>query len=320
MYLKINVIKKKNIITEANPSIIAPNVTVNINEILINDSSNKLSQTIDNKLVLIFDTYGGLCNQFYDITNAINFCLKYNIFFTFRYCSFRNSNLNSWELKPFEEIFDINFISNYNLYIDYDIIKHDLTHDNCFNLNSNIFSHLYFKSNNILDQIINLNKKYVVLKQFWSLNLFRDMIDYTIISKINPCHHIIDNYNKIKNIIINNQPYNFIHYRYESDFTKYFNVEIESLDKLIERIKFKNNNLKIFIATLNIKNLINLKDDKYKNLLYKNDDELTDLNFEQKSFIDYMFGLNSVECYGHNKSSFSVTLNTLKHTSNYYNI
>jgi hypothetical protein len=47
-------------------------------------------------MLLIFDTKGGLCNQFYDIMNGINFCLKYNIFFTFRYCSFRNEDLKSW--------------------------------------------------------------------------------------------------------------------------------------------------------------------------------------------------------------------------------
>lgn len=52
--------------------------------------------------------------------------------------------------------------------------------------------------------------------------------------------------------------YNFIHYRYEKDFTDYFNVKIKNLDSLIENIKFKNNNLKIFIATSNIKNLLDL--------------------------------------------------------------
>ena len=26
-------------------------------------------------IILIFDTYGGLCNQMYDIINGINFCL-----------------------------------------------------------------------------------------------------------------------------------------------------------------------------------------------------------------------------------------------------
>ena len=80
----------------------------------------------------------------------------------------------------------------------------------------------------------------------------------------------------------------------------------------------KNNNLKIFIATSNIKNLIDLNNCKYKNLIYKNDDMLLDLNFEQRAFIDYMFGLNSVECFGHRQSSFSVMINRIKQTNNYY--
>ena len=45
---------------------------------------------------------------------------------------------------------------------------------------------------------------------------------------------------------------------------------------------------------------------------------LLDLNFEQRAFIDYMFGLNSVECYGNNKSSFSIMINVIKKTNNYY--
>ena len=35
--------------------------------------------------IIIFDTFCGLCNQFYDIQKGINFCLKNNIKFTFRY-------------------------------------------------------------------------------------------------------------------------------------------------------------------------------------------------------------------------------------------
>jgi hypothetical protein len=45
---------------------------------------------------------------------------------------------------------------------------------------------------------------------------------------------------------------------------------------------------------------------------------LLDLNFEQRAFIDYMFGINSIECYGHSKSAFSVMINTIKHTHNFY--
>jgi hypothetical protein len=63
-------------------------------------------------------------------------------------------------------------------------------------------------------------------------------------------------YIEIKNNIIGDEPYNFIHYRYEKDFTDYFKLNVESLDILIDKIKFKNNNLKTFIATSNIKNLI----------------------------------------------------------------
>ena len=67
--------------------------------------------------------------------NGINFCLKYNIQFTFRYCSFRNDNLTTWFQVPFENIFDINFLSKYELYINYEQIKDKLTNDNCYNLN-----------------------------------------------------------------------------------------------------------------------------------------------------------------------------------------
>ena len=35
-----------------------------------------------------------------------------------------------------------------------------------------------------------------------------------------------------------NEPYNFIHYRYEVDFTNYFKVNVENLDILISKIKF----------------------------------------------------------------------------------
>ena len=269
-------------------------------------------------MIIIFDTNGGLCNQFYDITNGINFCLTNNIQFTFRYCSFRNDNLNSWVEKRFEKLFDTNFLNNYDLYINYNDIKDKITNDNCYNFNNKLLSYVVVKDNDILDQLIKFNKDYVVLKQFWSLYKFKNFIDKTINTHILPSNNIMKKYIEIKNNIIGDEPYNFIHYRYEKDFTDYFKLNIESLDILIDNIKFKNNNLKIFIATSNIKNLIDLNNFKYKNLIYKNDDMLLDFNFEQRAFIDYMFGLNSVECFGHSKSSFSVMINNLKNTKNYY--
>lgn len=269
-------------------------------------------------VVLVFDTNGGLCNQFFDIVNGINFCLKHNIRFTFRYCSFRNDNLTSWTEQPFGKLFDLKLFDKYEQYIDYNTIRDKLTNDNCYNLNDKSLSFHFLNENNILDQLIKLNKEYVVLKQFWSLYRFKNFVDNNIYIHICPSKHLMERYIQIKNTIIKDQPYNFIHYRYENDFANYFKLTVVSLDSLINDIKFKNNTLKIYIATSNIKNLLDLNDPKYKNILYKDDDTLMDLNFEQRAFIDYMFGLNSVECYGHSKSSFSYIINKIKLTNNYY--
>ena len=214
----------------------------------------------------------------------------------------------------------------YKLYINYYDIKDKLTNNNCYNLNNNILSTLFLTknnildqitTNNILDQIIKLNKEYVVLQFFYPLCNFENFIDKTINARINPSKHIMEKYIEIKNTM-KDEPYNFIHYRYENDFTDYFKIKIESLDNLIKNIKFKNNNLKIYVATSNIKKILDLNNSKYNNLIYKNDDLLTDLNYEQRAFIDYMFGINSVECYGHRRSSFSSCINIAKGTSNYY--
>jgi hypothetical protein len=269
-------------------------------------------------MILIFDTSAGLCNQFYDIINGINFCLKYNIKFTFRYCNFRNDDLLSWYSMPIETLFDLEFLKKYDLYVDYYTIKENLTSFNCHNLNHE-FSYAFknFKSDNILEQLIELNKDYVVLLCFHGLYKFRCFVDHKICDYIYPCKDIMERYIEIKNKIIGDEPYNFIHYRYEHDFTKFFNVTVEPLEDLIERIVFKNN-LKLFIAASNIKNLLDFNDPKYKNIICKDDVILADLNFEQMAFIDYMFGLNSEECYGNRKSSFSVMVNCRKQTSNYY--
>lgn len=270
-------------------------------------------------MILIFDTNSGLCNQFYDILNGINFCLKNNIRFTFRYCSFRNNDLTSWFQSPFETLFDLNFLNKYELYVNYNDIMHKIKEDNCYNFNNRLLAFNVFKDDDILDQLIKLNKDYVVLYQFWSLYKFKYFINNTIYMDIRPSNNIMNKYIEIKNKIIGDEPYNFIHYRHEFDFVNYFKINVEKLDILIDNIKFKNNKLKIFIATSNIKNLIDLNDkSKYKNIIYKNDDILMDLNFEQRAFIDYMFGLNSIECYGHRKSSFSVMINIIKQTENYY--
>lgn len=268
-------------------------------------------------MIILFDTNGGLCNQFYDICNGIHFCLQHNLQFTFRYCAFRDDTLMNWFQAPFEKLFDTSFLNQYPLYIRYHDLKDKVTKENCYNFNSRLLAHLVLNEENIVDQLIQLDKEYVVLCQFWSLYKFKNITDYSIYSHLFPSNDIMKKYRNIKNNIIG-EPYNYIHYRYEKDFTTYFNVTVESLDCLLEKIPFKNNQLKIFIATSNLQNVIDLHQSKYKHLLYKNEEMLSDLNFEQRAFIDYMFGLNSVECFGHRKSSFSVMINHIKQTNNYY--
>lgn len=277
-------------------------------------------------MILIFDTFGGLCNQFYDINCGINFCLINNIKFSFRYCSFRKDNLVSWRNEPFDKLFDTEFLNKYKpLYVDFKNIS--LTKDNTCNyvntVNSNI---LINDKDDILTKLSSFNKEFVILRQFYGTYKFKKIID-NVNNFIIPSKRLLDKYLEIKNNILQvDKQYNFIHYRYESDFTRYFKLDnTEPLVDLIERLKlrFKNPSLKIYIATTNIENLIDLNKIDVKNtILTKNEHEheLTEYNFEEKAFIDYMFGKNAEEVFGHKLSSFSFILNHLKKTNNYYNV
>lgn len=271
-------------------------------------------------MIIIFDTCCGLCNQFYDIISGVNFCLINNIKFSFRYCSFRENNLVNWYDQPFEKLFNLenlkNIINYSNLYVDYESLQ--LTNENTYNLIGETAINLL--TDNFLDEIMNINKEFIILKQFWAIYKFKEII-ITLHPHILPSNRLMNIYNQLKpNIIHDNEPYNFLHYRYEHDFTNHFNLKIEDLKTIILRIRnnYKNPNLKIYIATNNIKNLININDPELSDIIFKNDDEMNDYNYEEKAFIDYMFGLDSVEVYGHHNSSFSGILNNLKNTNNYY--
>jgi len=269
-------------------------------------------------MILIFDAFGGLGNQIQDIDEGIRFCNNNNIRFSFRHCSFRNNNLTSWTPRPFEELFDTTFLKKNKLYIEYKNIEKDINENNCENFKGNIRAINIYNINNInnlLKQLISHNNKYVVLVQFSPVSQ-KIPCENTII-QIRPCKMLLDKYIEIKNNLIK-EPYNYIHYRYEKDFTSYFQVTIDTLDNILSSTHFKKNKLKTFVATTNIQNLIDLKNEKYRNILFKDDRTLIDLNFEQRAFIDYMFGLDSVECFGHSKSSFSNTINRLKGLNNYY--
>ena len=267
-------------------------------------------------MILIFDTYGGLCNQFYDIITGINFCLKHQISFTFRHCSFRNDNLCSWFQQPFEKLFDTTFLKQYPLYIDYHDIEQNITNENCFNFNGKIRTIECFNNHNIPHQLQLLNQDYIVLSQHWAVFGFNEPIDPDIRLKILPSRYLLEQYEDIHKTLLDGEPYNFLHYRYESDFTDYFQCTIEKLDLLLDRITFKQKQ-KIYIATSNIQNVLNLKENTH-DIIYKDEEKLCDLNFEEKAFIDYMFGLHSIESYGHSKSSFSCMINSIKNCPNFF--
>jgi len=269
--------------------------------------------------IVIIDTYSGLCNQFYDITCGVNFCITNNIKFSFRYCSFRNPNLVSWKNSDFNKLFDTSLFKKYeDLYVDFENIH--LTNENTYNFNGALATRLF--TSDYLNEIISIPNDYVVLKQFWSVYKFSKIID-NVFSRIRPSKRLMELYDNIKNQLLQtNEQYNCIHYRYEVDFTSYFKVTIENLKDIILRLKpqFKQPNLRIYIATSDITKVIDLNDIEISEIIFtKNVDELKDYNFEELAFIDYMFGLNANEIVGHNKSSFSHMLNDVKGTNKYYN-
>jgi competence transcription factor ComK len=270
-------------------------------------------------MILIFDTYSGLCNQFYDIQCAINFCIINNIIFTFRYASFRNEDLVTWYNVPFSKLFDTTFLEKYPTYIDFD--KLNLNNENTYNYDGKLFANQMLVRNNITEQLVKIGKPHIVLKQFWDTYMFNKVVE-DVYRYLIPSEKIIKKYKEIKNdlnLIDNN--YNFIHYRYEHDFINHFRIKnMKSLKDLILERKFTDKNLKIYIATTNIKKLLENDFKHVKEIiLYKNENNLSDFNFEENAFIDFLIGLKSKEIYGHSNSSFSTMLNNLKATNNYYN-
>lgn len=265
-------------------------------------------------MLLIFDTWDGLCNQFMDIVYAVNFCVLNNIKFTFRYAAFRNeTHLDKWYKVPFDKLFDKNVYNKYEQYIEFDNIN--INETNTYNYIGNPCHLLFNKEKNILEQLKTLNYRNIVLCKFRSIyseckiNIWNDIIPNTFLLEI---------YEKIRNSLLkNDEKYNFIHYRYENDFICYFKTHVKDLMYIINNVNFKNN-YKIFIAASNIDNLININE--YTNLIHKKEieNEIQNLNFEEKAFIDFMFGKNSEEIYGNKLSSFSCLLNKLKNTKNFY--
>lgn len=269
-------------------------------------------------MILIFDTYGGLCNQMYDIHCSINFCIIHQIYFTFRYSSFRNEgNLSQWHNVMFSELFDDSFIET-PFYVQFTTLVID--EDNCHHYENNIRAIEWLdKERVLLPQLYRIEKKYIILKQFWAIySKFQTEINFY--EKITPCLKLFKLFKNIKQNLP--KKYNYIHYRYEDDFIEHFQITNHpKLCDLIRNIPFCKKKLKTYVACYNITNLPRKYIDKpiheYKRVLYKKDNYI-DLNFEEQAFIDFLIGKEANEIYGHSKSSFSWLLNSSKQTNNYY--
>ena len=281
-------------------------------------------------MILIFDTNCGLCNQLFDIQCAVNFCITYNLKFSFRYCSFRDcKNLSLFFNKPFTKLFDDKLFFKFGSYINFQFIENKINSNNTYNINYTKRSIELFKNENEAIEFIKKYKNrydYIVLPQFFSICDFSNQ-QKKYYHNIKPNPKLLSIFVNLKKTLLPNN-YNFIHFRYENDFTTFFNINKDiSIDFLLKNIKFQNKNLKIYIASSDIKKLSNTKLLKnniynYKNIVFKDDRfkkyNIDNLNFEEKAFIDLLIGINSEEVYGHSKSSFSSMLNMVKNTNNYY--
>ena len=269
-------------------------------------------------MILIFDTYGGLCNQMYDIQSAINFCLIYNIKFSFRNASLREKHdLTKWYDVPFNDLFNDSFIET-PLYIPFNSIHLNMNNTHMYNTNLRCIEWID-KERALLPQLYRIDKEYIILKQFWAICPSLNEI-INCYENVKPCKKIRQTFKDIKQTLPDH--YNYIHYRYEDDFIQHFQITNHpKLCDLIQTIDFTNHDLNIYVATYNITNIkreyLSKPITSFDNVIYKKK-ELGHLNFEELAFIDFMIGKNANQVYGHNNSSFSVLLNAAHNSNNYY--
>jgi hypothetical protein len=272
---------------------------------------------------LIFDTYSGLCNQMYDIQAAVNFCIAYNIPFSFRYSSLREvNNLCKWFDVPFTHIFDETVFTSFKLYKPFRSLK--CNSENTHNYRNEVRAIEWLDINKaILPQLERIQKPYIVLRQFWSIPRYINE-KHNIYSIINPCVRLLGIFNNIRDKLLP-EKYNFIHYRYEDDFNAHFKITNPlKLCDIIKHVKFRNEKLPTYIAANRVTELppalLSTPINKLNNIIYKSANLTEGLNFEEAAFIDFMIGKGATEIYGHHNSSFSVLLNSSHATNNYYDV
>jgi hypothetical protein len=252
-------------------------------------------------MILIFDTKNGLCNQMFDIIAAVNYCCEKKIYFSFRYASFRYNNMTQWYDVEFNKLFNDKLFKKFKYYVEFSKLK--MTKDNTYNYDGD------------MSDIDSINYEYVIISQFWTKYSIKNKI-LNVLEYIEPCEKIMNTFNKIyEDIKLTYIDYNFVHYRYENDFLFHHDVKPITFDEVMKKVKFDDNYI-IYIATTEIYNIMN--EDELKKYLYKDETLLMDYNIEERAFIDFMMGKYANTVYGHSKSSFSMLLNELKMTHNYY--
>lgn len=270
---------------------------------------------IDKKMIIIFDTYAGLCNQMYDIISGIKLMEKYHIPISFRYASFRRPNLVHFYPVPFQNLFSEEpFLKEPN-YIPFSSIQKDLSQENTFNWEGKRCIQLWgdkVNPNEFLSNLKKIKKKYILLKQFWSLELF-PFQNQELMNWIKPNERLYQSYLDLSKKFILPKDYLFCHYRYEHDFIRFFRVKVPSLQDILDKINKEKE--PIYIASTKIEELLERKE---SNIYYKKEEK--ELNFEENAMIDFLFGIYSKKVYGHYKSSFSRVLNDIKGTNNYYSL
>jgi len=275
-------------------------------------------------MLLIFDCYSGLCNQFYDIQCAVNFCLHFHIPFTFRYACFRTMNVEKFITCDFEQLFDETYFHEFDLYIPWkwlQLDKEDIYNEDGKLLCKDIFEQDNPSSLAIYETLKKLENRAIVLKQFWNCYKFEHQYEL-VYPRLKPCAKLQSIYETIKKELgLENGKYNFLHYRHEVDFLNHFKItKLENINDLLNQTLFRENDLKIYVATTNLRKLIT-EEEHYNKIVFKEEDHelIENLNFEERAFVDYLFGLHSIEVCGHSNSSFSHMLNNSKLSCNYYN-
>lgn len=269
-------------------------------------------------VLLIFDVCGGLCNQFYDILCGINFAMQHEIQFTFRYCSSRSKDMKRGRELEMDQLYDINCFRRFSLFKEFNEIKPNITPENTFNGNKQVCTKIINKDKDLLKQIMSFQKEFVILPFFHTVFDF-NKITIHVLNRIKPSEYLMQKYIEVKTKLgLVDGKYNYIHYRYEADFITHFQIKkMLSLPDVIERVKFKDSTCTTYIACSNAQDLLKNYSGK-KQILYKNEDDLKNLGYEECAFIDFMIGKYSKEVSGNIRSSFSGVLNSLHSTNNFY--